>query len=116
MSLDPVATAINKFADKLRAAQKARLADPNLPQWRRKALEAAVRSKPTHEPVEPAKRTRNRKPTLAGVAKQTAKASIPVAAYEVRPDGTIGVVVGTPNEAKPDSDNPWDKVLRNAPH
>ena len=48
------------------------------------------------KPVKPAKRTRKRKPTLAGVARQAAKAGIPVAGYEVRLDGTIGVVVGKP--------------------
>jgi hypothetical protein len=46
--------------------------------------------------VEPVKRTRKRKPTLASVARQAAKAGIPVAGYEVRPDGTIGIVTGKP--------------------
>jgi hypothetical protein len=45
--------------------------------------------------VEP-KRTRKRKPTLASVARQAAKAGIEVARYEVHPDGTISVVTGKP--------------------
>ena len=40
------------------------------------------------------KRTRNRKPTLASVAKQAAKAGIEVARYEVDADGKIIVVTG----------------------
>ena len=44
------------------------------------------------EPV--VKRTRQRKPTLARVARQAAKAGIPVARYDFRPDGTISIVVG----------------------
>ena len=45
------------------------------------------------EPV--AKRTRQRKPT-ASVARQAAKAGIPVARYDFRSDGTISIVVGKP--------------------
>ena len=48
------------------------------------------------KPVKPAKRTRKRKPTLAGVARQAAKADIPVAGYEVRSDGSIKIIVGKP--------------------
>ena len=58
----------------------------------------AVGSYPTvsdsGEPV--VKRTRQRKPTLASVARQAAKAGIPVARYDFRPDGTISIVVGKP--------------------
>jgi len=46
------------------------------------------------KPVKPASRTRKRKPTLAGVARQAAKAGIPVAGYEVRPDGSSKPVRG----------------------
>ena len=46
--------------------------------------------------AEPVKRTRKRKPTLAGVARQAAKAGFPVAGYEVRPDGTIKIITGKP--------------------
>jgi hypothetical protein len=48
------------------------------------------------KPVKPASRTRKRKPTLAGVARQAAKAGIPVAGYEVRPDGSIKIITGKP--------------------
>ena len=48
------------------------------------------------KPVKPAKRTRKRKPTLAGVARQAAKAGIPVAGYEVRSDGSIKIITGKP--------------------
>jgi hypothetical protein len=47
----------------------------------------------------PAKR-RVRRPTLASVARQAAKAGIEVAGYEVRPDGTIGIITGKPVETK----------------
>ena len=56
------------------------------------------------ELVEPVKRTRKRKPTLAGVARQAAKAGIEVAAYEVRSDG-IKVTPGKPREATMSDDN-----------
>jgi hypothetical protein len=52
-----------------------------------------------------------RKPTLAGVAKAATKAAIPVARYEVKPDGTVVVVTGAPT---PIEANPWDEVLSNA--
>lgn len=60
------------------------------------------------EPTEPARRTR--KPTLASVARQAAKARLEVAAYEVKPDGSIAVIVGKPAETKPDASE-WDGVL-----
>ena len=41
-------------------------------------------------------RPRKRKPTLAGVARQATKAGIPIARYDVRPDGTISIVTGKP--------------------
>jgi hypothetical protein len=40
------------------------------------------------------KRVRNRKPTLASVAKQAAKAGIEVARYEVNANGKIIVITG----------------------
>ncbi len=59
---------------------------------------------PPSTTVEPVKRTRKRKPTLAGVARQAAKAGIEVAAYEVRSDG-IKVTPGKPREATMSDDN-----------
>ena len=41
------------------------------------------------------KRVRNRKPTLASVAKQAAKAGIEVARYEVDVNGKIIVITGS---------------------
>ena len=46
--------------------------------------------------AQPVKRTRQRKPTLAGVVRQATKAGVEVARYDVRPDGTISVVSGKP--------------------
>jgi hypothetical protein len=59
----------------------------------------------------PPKRKRKRKPTLASVAKQAAKAGIEVARYEVAPDGKIIIVPGKP-EIAPDvtERNEWDTV------
>jgi hypothetical protein len=48
-------------------------------------------------------RPRKRKPTLASVARQAAKAGVEVARYDFRPDGTISVVTG-----KPDNDIDMD--------
>jgi hypothetical protein len=48
---------------------------------------------------------RQRKPTLASVAKQARKAGLEVARYEVRPDGTVVVVTGK-SEAT-EASNPW---------
>ncbi len=54
--------------------------------------ELAQQPKPTRP------RKRKRKPTLAGVARQAAKAGVEVARYEFRPDGTItiSIVTGKP--------------------
>src|SRR5262249_54661633 len=55
---------------------------------------------------EPARKPRNpRKPTLTTVAKQASKAAIPVARYEIKPDGTVVVVTGKPEPAE--SADPW---------
>ena len=48
---------------------------------------------------------RMRRPTLASVAKQARKAALDVARYEVKPDGTVVVVAGTPAPVAPE--NPW---------
>src|SRR5262245_44022225 len=53
-----------------------------------------------------------RRPTLASVSKQANKAAIPVARYEVKPDGTVVVVTGGGSDAA--EINPWDQVLANA--
>jgi hypothetical protein len=56
-------------------------------------------------PATPRRQRKPRKPTLAGVAKQASKAGIEVARYEVKPDGTVVIVTGTPAPTEPD--NPW---------
>src|SRR6516162_8870857 len=53
--------------------------------------------------AEPARKPR--RPTLAGVAKQASKAAIEVARYEVKPDGTIVIVIGKGDPAE--LENPW---------
>jgi hypothetical protein len=63
------------------------------------------------KPVKPAKQTRKRKPTLAGVARQAANAGIPVAGYEVRSDGSIRIITGKPvrgGEIEMDDTTPID--------
>ena len=72
-------------------------------------LDCSVKTKPEPPPGglrTPAEAARKpRRPTLAGVAKQVNKAAIAVARYEVKPDGTVVVVTGEPEPAKPE--NPW---------
>jgi hypothetical protein len=53
----------------------------------------------------PAKPRRQRRTSLASVAKQANKAALEVARYEVKPDGTVVIVTGKsePTEAS----NPW---------
>jgi hypothetical protein len=53
----------------------------------------------------PRRQRKPRQPTLASVAKQAGKGGIEVARYEVKPDGTVVIVTGTPEPAAPD--NPW---------
>ena len=93
----------DRVAGELRAQRAARLAGPNAALWR--ALYGVQQ------------RTRKRRPTLAGAARQAARAGVEVAVYEMRPDGTIGVVIGKPGEATtPDNNdndkNEWDGVLQ----
>jgi hypothetical protein len=69
--------------------------------------EFAKLPKPRPSRPKPSRPRKPSKPTLAEMAKQASKAGIEVARYEVKPDGTVVVVVGgtpTTNE----SDNPWD--------
>lgn len=60
-------------------------------------------------------RKRIRKPTLASVAKQAAKAGIGVARFEVDPDGKIVVVTKSTARnvaVETSGDNEWDVVLQ----
>jgi nucleotide-binding universal stress UspA family protein len=55
-----------------------------------------------------------RRPTLTSIAKQASKAAIPVARYEVKPDGTVVVVTGEPPAET--SANEWDETLHRDKH
>ena len=85
---------LERLTAQLRSAKAARLADPNLHPTLRRMYEA----KPLPDEAQPVKptRTRQRKPSLAGVARQEAKAGVEVARYDFRPDGTISIVTGKP--------------------
>jgi hypothetical protein len=50
-----------------------------------------------------------RRPSLATVAKQAIRAGIDVSRYEVKPDGTVTLVVGKPEATEPNG--AWDKAL-----
>ena len=87
------------------------LFDPDLAQrlWQRMGGDDVPVLDTDREDVEPKRRTR--RPTLTGVAKQAAKAGVPVAAFDVKPDGSIRVIVGTPDTQEPDTSKEWDGVL-----
>ena len=53
------------------------------------------------------RKRRERKPTLASVAKHATKAGIEVARYEVKPDGTVVVVTGKTNTEQTDDLDNW---------
>src|SRR5215472_4093470 len=53
-----------------------------------------------------------RKPSLSSVAKAASKAAIAVARYEVKPDGTVVVVIGEPTTEA--ASNEWDPTARRA--
>jgi len=55
-----------------------------------------------------------RKPSLSSVAKAASKAAIPVARYEVKPDGTVVVVIGEPTTEA--ASNEWDETLHRDKH
>jgi hypothetical protein len=67
-------------------------------QWQRKGA------------AKPERKRRERKHTLASVAKQASKAGIEVARYEVEPDGKIIVVTGKPGMDNA-AVNEWDEDL-----
>jgi len=56
-----------------------------------------------------------RKPTLASVAKQASKAAIPVARYEVKPDGTVVVVTGQGEQQQGNELDEWIAKHARAP-
>jgi hypothetical protein len=55
----------------------------------------------------PAKPRRQRKPTLASVAKQACKAGLEVARYEVKPDGSIVIVTGKGEQQQGNDVDEW---------
>jgi hypothetical protein len=55
-----------------------------------------------------------RKPTLASVAKQASKAAIPVARYEMKPDGTVVIVTGQGEQQRNEVDE-WIAKHARAP-
>jgi hypothetical protein len=103
------------FDEKLKAAGREALAA-------RCSLNVKAEKQPptfdeAQQPTKTPTRTRKRKPTLASVARQAAKAGIPVARYDHRPDGTISVIPGKPSEATNNNNdsnnsNEWDGVLK----
>ena len=48
------------------------------------------------------------------MTKQASRANIAVKAYEVRPDGTVVIVIGQPVNTT--NTNPWDEVLKHELH
>jgi hypothetical protein len=68
----------------------------------RDALDVTKPPPPAQTPAEDARKPR--RPTLASVAKQANKAAIAVARYEVKPDGTVVIVIGQGESIEP---NPW---------
>ena len=81
--------------------------DPREPE--RRLFIASSASLPKLPKPAPRRQRKPRKPTLANVAKQANKAAIAVARYEVKPDGTVVVVTGTPEPAAPGNAWPLDE-------
>jgi hypothetical protein len=52
---------------------------------------------------------RERRPSLASVSKQAAKAKIAVARYEIKPDGTVVIITNKPGE--PEQGKEFDQWL-----
>ena len=59
-------------------------------------------------------RARKRKPSLASAIRQAVKAGMTVSGATIAPDGSVVLTFGGGSTAT--SDNPWDRVLRNASH
>jgi hypothetical protein len=58
---------------------------------------------------------KRRRSTLASMAKAASKAGIPVARYEVKPDGTIVVVTGAPAQQQGNEVDEWIAKHARAP-
>ena len=80
--------------------------DPSEPELRLFiACSASLPELPKPPPPKPSKPRKPRKPSLARVAREASKAGIEVGRYEIKPDGTVIVVIGKP--ASVEADNPW---------
>ena len=81
--------------------------------YREREADFAVKARAAAQAEAPTPRQRRpRQPTLAGVAKQASKAAIPVARYEVKPDGTVVGVTGQPEHAEPENAWPLDEFRK----
>jgi len=58
---------------------------------------------------------KRRRPTLVSVAKQANKAAIPVARYEMKPDGTVVVVTGQGEQQQGNEVDDWIAKHARAP-
>jgi len=72
-----------------------------------RGLEALLGVHKRRQVVLPPVAHKPRKPTLVSVAKQASKAAIPVARYEVKPDGTVVVVTGEPEQQQSNEVDDW---------
>jgi hypothetical protein len=108
----------------LAASRLVPLSDSPLPPAAEVLPEWLKRSKPLTHPLPlpadgprtPAEGARKpRKPTLVSVAKQASKAAIPVARYEVKPDGTVVVVTGAPEQQQGNEVDDWIAKHAHAP-
>jgi hypothetical protein len=81
--------------------------DPAIAQSWRERLRAVERD---NGPVKPERRRRQRRPTLASVARQANRAGLAVAAFQVEP-GKITVVVEGSKSDNAVEFNEWDEVL-----
>jgi hypothetical protein len=81
----------------------------DLPDVAEKILNSRAQSQPgAPVPADPVRKPRKpRKPTLVSVAKQANKAAIPVARYEVKPDGTVVVVTGELEQQQGNEVDDW---------
>ena len=100
----PVGCGRERVAAMIEAATGCSVLGPHDPRvWREERARRVAEIRAALGRINPARKPR--KPTLASVAKQANKAAIPVARYEVKPDGTVVVVTGKPVPVAPE--DPW---------
>jgi hypothetical protein len=71
------------------------------------ALEAQTRWQKALRAQEEPRPRKPRTPTLASVAKQASKTAIPVARYEIKPDGTVVIVTDTGEQQQGNELDEW---------